>query len=283
MPLPFQQLRELLAADNIEQALDVLNGAHDLRPSYVDEVALHRGRLQRAKAAARRGLATPAEDEQSRTRLAYAILALVTQLEEESASAPTVAVGPSGSACDVFISYSHTESAVATRLRDFFRSQGLRVIIDADDLAPGGSIVDFIRRSVKAATATVVIVSAASLMSAWVMLEVVTSMTAEDLDVGTRLIACSTDQRFFEPEFRLQVTKEIDARLAVLDGLLREYGAKHLDITDIATEQVRLSRMRADLGGVLDRLRTTLTLRIDGDAFEGSASKIAKHLLPMGR
>ena len=112
-----------------------------------------------------------------------------------------------------FLSYAHAETALAESFRDALVSCGLHVIVDIEHLKPGEDIADFARRSVRAADATVCVVSTKSLASAWVVFEAVTTLHKEHVNPAARLIACATDQGFFDLGFQLQITAAVDERL----------------------------------------------------------------------
>jgi hypothetical protein len=281
-----QEIRERVADDSLERALEDLSAKLALRSDLQDEVIGLRGRLQRANKQARRGLMSDDEAARHRAQVGYAILSLLDVIAREnpSHSVPESTAGRSSVASrSVFISYSHSESEIAHALCTALRARRLRVIIDTDDLRAGEAIPDFARRSIRQCDATVAIVSTASLSSAWVIFEAVTTLDAENLDIGARLIACSLDERFLAPGFRLEITETIDRRLEEIDRLVPEYIERGLDFQDISGERTRLLRMKAALGQLLDRLRTTLTLPLRQDTVPLVADRIAARVEPLAR
>ena len=189
------------------------------------------------------------------------------------------ATGAGASADPVaFLSYAHAESDVALAFRQALASRGLHVLIDVEHLRPGEDISEFARRSVRAADATICLVSTRSLSSAWVVFEAVTPLHKEHVAPASRLIACATDQAFFHPEFRLKVTESLDAQLSRIDQLLARYLAEQLDMNDLSAERSRLLRMRAGLGDVLERLRSSLTLPLSAETLLDAATRVADHI-----
>lgn len=178
----------------------------------------------------------------------------------------------------VFLSYSHAESAISFAFRDALAACGLDVTLDVDHLRPGEDIAEFARDRVRHADATVCIVSAASLKSAWVMFEAMTTLQKEHTDPDARLIACATNQSVFDPAFGLEITKGIDERLVELNRLIVEYLTKQVDFNDLSLERSRWMRMRAGFGDVLDRVRNSLTLVIAPENLRQSAERIADYI-----
>lgn len=178
----------------------------------------------------------------------------------------------------VFLSYAHAEAAIALPFCEALSSCGLQVTVDVEHLQPGEDITEFALDSVREADATICLVSAASLKSAWVVFEAMSTLQKENADPGARLITCATDPLVFEPGFGLEITRAIDARLANLNGIISQYLSQQLDFSELSTERGRWIRMRAGFSDVLDRVRNCLTIIITSDNLRQSAERIADHV-----
>ena len=189
-----------------------------------------------------------------------------------------VAAVKAAAAPKVFLSYAHVEMEIALAFREALSSCGIDILMDVDHLKPGDDITQFARQSVKVADATLCIVSAASLSSAWVVFEAVTTLHKEASNPESRLIACATDESFFDPEIRIQVTREIDKKVTGINQLIPEYLAKELDFADLSLERSRLLSMRNTLGDVLVRLRNSLTLPLKTETLADTAARVADHI-----
>lgn len=177
-----------------------------------------------------------------------------------------------------FLSYSHAEQEVALAFREALAARGVEILIDVEHLKPGEDITEFARRSVRAADATVCLVSSISLASQWVVLEAATTLDKEHIDPAARLIACATDQGLFQDDFRLRVTGQIDEQITALNALLAKCLTEQLDLTDLSLERSRLLKMRGSLGDLLGRLRNSLTLPLTRDTLLDAAARVADHL-----
>jgi hypothetical protein len=178
----------------------------------------------------------------------------------------------------VFLSYAHAEAAIALPFCEALATCGLKVTVDVEHLQPGEDITEFALDSVRDADATICLVSPASLKSAWVVFEAMSTLQKENADPGARLITCATDQAVFEPTFGLDITRAIDERLANLNGIISQYLSQQADFTDLSTERSRWIRMRAGFGEVLDRVRNCLTIVITAETLRQSAERIADHI-----
>ncbi len=162
----------------------------------------------------------------------------------------------------VFLSYSHDDASAARLLEEALKKNGVEVHIDREAMSAGEGIRSFIERSIQRTDATVCVVSNRSLASAWVALETIDAFHAER--TGRSFIACYLDDDFFDPGFRLALTEQVDAKIARIDELITTYVEKKLDTNDLNSEKSRLYTLRNNLGGILLRLKESLTLDIRG-------------------
>lgn len=72
---------------------------------------------------------------------------------------------------NVFISYSHVDSEIVTKICQFFDSASIDYFHDAKDVIWGGHLVDAVKNGINTATHLLLILSPASLKSAWVPYE----------------------------------------------------------------------------------------------------------------
>jgi hypothetical protein len=179
----------------------------------------------------------------------------------------------------VFLSYAHAEQAIVRELWQALTSNGLSVLIDEVHLKPGQDIADFARRMIKQADATVCLVSNVSIASAWVIFEATTALQNEHDNPNARIIACAADQVFFQDGIQLRLSTAINDRLTVLKAEIVSHLEHELDITVLEQERARLRAMRDSLGGVLARLRSSLTLTLTPpDGIASAARRIADHV-----
>lgn len=270
-----KQLRELVASDKLEAALERL-AAEALEPDQANEVTALRGAIQHTNNRVRTQTISEPDATQSRARARAALLSLLSEIERS----PLV-VNAHNKTRSVFICCGHADTAAAVQLSEVLQSRNIGVVADATHRAASESITDFVRRSIAETTATVLIVSTASLSSEWAIFEVISAIGRQELDVSRRLIACSTDDGFTRPEFRLDITETIDDRLSELDKLIADYLLRRLDLTDLSAERTRLLKMKGNLGDVLDRLKATPTLSLEPGSFDSTTARVVDHILQL--
>jgi len=182
------------------------------------------------------------------------------------------------SAKKVFISYNHEDSLVADKLKSALEKAGILVTIDNVAMRAGASIQEFIESSIRDADVTLSIVSNRSLHSAWVALESITAFYGEKLRSGKKFIACYIDDDFFKPDFRLNATEQIDAKIDEIEKLIPKYAEKKLDTSDLNSQKSRLYKLRNDLGDILQKLKDSLTLDIRDSEFDKSLARIVQSI-----
>ena len=174
----------------------------------------------------------------------------------------------------VLLSYSHEDVAVAARLHQFLKVEGISVLVDSESMTAGERIQDFIARAIQQADVVVSLVSRRSLLSAWVAMETIQSLQRNNFVEGRRFIACYLDDAFFAPECRLNYTQQIDERLQRIEELIPEYAARRIDTIDLNEEKTRLYDLRNGLWLILAALKDSLCLDVQDDRFEESGKRL---------
>jgi hypothetical protein len=180
----------------------------------------------------------------------------------------------------VFLSYNHADARTAGVIRKALETGGIAVRIDSKDMDPGEQIREFILKSVGSTSATVCLVSSASLLSGWVALESLLALTVEELWGKRRFIACYLDEDFLDLGFSVKATDIVDRRIAALDKLMEKHRAKRIDTAELNDEKSRLFRLRGGLGEVLARLRGGLCLDVRSRKRAASLEKLVESLRP---
>ena len=174
----------------------------------------------------------------------------------------------------VFLSYNHSDSEIAKKLKVALEQSGIGVQIDSENMQAGEKISHFIHRSIHDSNITLSLISNRSLLSAWVAMETTLTFYHEKSLRKKRFIACYIDDDFFQTDFRLRATKQIDAKISEIDKQLPKYSEAKIDTIDLNDEKTRLHRQRSNLGDFLARLKKSLTLDIRDENFEESVTKI---------
>ena len=176
----------------------------------------------------------------------------------------------------VFLSYSHSDKDAANRLKNALEQNDINVSIDYESMQASENISDFILRSIQGTDITLSIISNRSLLSAWVAMETTLTYYNEMFLNKKKFIACYIDDDFFQTDFRLKATKQIDLKISEIDKQIPEYIEAKIDTIDLNNEKTRLFKLRNNLGDILSRLKESLTLDIREKSFEESVTRIIK-------
>jgi hypothetical protein len=182
----------------------------------------------------------------------------------------------------VFISYNHDDREIADKLNTALEKNGIEVRIDHAVMEAGTSIQEFIENSIRETEVTISMVSNRSLLSAWVALESIETFYKERFTGGKIFIACYIDDDFFSTDFRLNATKQIDAKIADIDNKFAEYITLKIDSNDLNNQKSRLYKLRNNLGDILVRLKESLCLDLRGNKFDESVTKIVSTIKAKG-
>lgn len=283
-----KRISELVAADQLERAIEELQkGVVDLEAEVSRELVQHQATLNKSRVDTRRGLLTWSDEERIRTRVRFAVLELLAGVQSKQGTTDLAATrsldtspgSPSAERAPVvFISYSHTDRLVVEKLKAALRERGIEVRLDSDSLNAGEDIEAFILRSVRDTDATLCLVSRASLLSPWVAMETLNRFHQGKWAATKKFIACYVDDGFFNAGFRLEATKEIDARIKKIDALIPRYIEQRIDTDDLNRDKSRLFELRNNLGTILQRLKGSLCLNVLGLYFDESVERIVDTL-----
>ncbi len=198
-------------------------------------------------------------------------IAALTGIKALDAAAVPAAAAPKQ---QIFLSYNHADSEAARRLCRYLTDHGLQVAIDTESMQPGERISGFIERSIRESDVVVSLVSNRSLLSAWVAMETIQTLSRNKWVNSRLFIACYLDDDFFKPEFRLESTKKIDERLKEIEQLIPEYAERKIDTIDLNDEKTRLYDLRNGLGTILAALKDSLCLDVRGESLEESGRRL---------
>lgn len=175
---------------------------------------------------------------------------------------------------EVFISYSHHDTRIAQRLKDELQAEGFVVTIDSESLSPGQSIESFIERSVRAADATVSILSRFSLLSAWVARE---SVEAHSY-TGKKFIGCFVDDSFLRRDFVDDAFDHADSQLLEVSTLIKNRLDMGRDFRELSDDLGRWRLLRANIDEIVRRFRSTACVDLRPRNFKAGLQSLVSEL-----
>ena len=274
-----EKIRKLIAADKLESAIEDMLSQVSANEELTNDLIKYQADLARNKKEHRQGRISDDEANKTRTRVCYAILEMLKEIDDETrpsqAATSPASDKASPEAPTVFISYNHGDSDIADKLKASLEKTGIPVRIDKAVMEAGANIQEFIESSIRDTGVTLSIVSNRSLLSAWVALESIDSFYHEKFS-NKKFIACYVDDDFFRTDFRLNATRQIDVKIEEIDNLIPAYNAQKIDTNDLNSQKSRLYKLRNNLGDILLRLRESLCIDIREPKFDDSVAKIVE-------
>ncbi len=173
----------------------------------------------------------------------------------------------------VFISYNHKDQLVALKIKEKLVNAGFEVIIDVEAMSTGENISEFIKKCIQQSGITLSLISANSLMSAWVSMETIWSTYDETLR-GRYFIPCNIDNSFFKRSFPDQVLDIVDDQITEIEETLQHRLLKKRGIIDLADEHTRLNRLKVELLSIIGRLKNSLCANLCDDNFDSGMEKV---------
>jgi len=174
----------------------------------------------------------------------------------------------------VFISYNHNDKAIAIKIKKAIEAAKIEVVIDSKNMKAGEDINTFIRKSLKASTIIVSLVSNSSLESAWVGMETIDTVFLETYTDNKKLIACYLEDDFFQDDYTLKTVTKIEVRIKELEELIRQSHVKGINTRDLDNKLTRLRNLKNNMDAIIARLQNSLCLDISPGAFETSMKKL---------
>ncbi len=173
----------------------------------------------------------------------------------------------------VFISYNHNDQAQAMRVKEFFDNNGVKVLIDREEMKAGEDIKDFIERCIKASSVTLSLVSGKSLLSGWVGMESILTLTGGAI-ADKKLIACALENDFFDFSFMRTAIEEINGKIKKIDEEVQWRIENGIGIEDLQDEKSRNNDLKSKLPTIIAALKNRLTIDISGLNFDGGMQRV---------
>jgi hypothetical protein len=140
-------------------------------------------------------------------------------------------------------------------------------------------IMGFIQHSIKNCDVVLSVVSSQSLMSGWVGQESMAAFYAIWL-ADKKFIPVKLDDVNFDIKFQIAVQKGIQTKLQELEeGLAELRSIPGADTRAFDDDRNKLIEIQNNLGKIIQRLKSVLTLDISGDNFEGNMKKVLESIL----
>ena len=177
----------------------------------------------------------------------------------------------------VFISYSHEDIIIAEKIKKELEKNNFQVIIDVYAMKIGDNIESFIKKCIRENRFTLVIVSANSLWSAWVALEIIYSKYESD-QRDHHLLPCIIDGSIFDKGFATKTLCQISEKIKGIDEIVNQRTKIQEGFEDIQDDRTRLIELKSNLTRIIGKLKNELCQDLSKENFNKGIKKIIKDL-----
>lgn len=173
----------------------------------------------------------------------------------------------------VFISYSHSQKAVAIAVKKHLETHGFKVSIDLECLTVGQDLKQFIISNIRNNDVVLSIICAKSLGSTWVAMESVNAFFATNF-TDKKFLAAFTSPCFFQRDFVDDTLDKIEVEIADIDAKRALRQSKHRNTDDLDIERSRFLDLHHFLPSIVMRLTASLSADISDGNFESGMQQV---------
>ena len=271
------KLRRLVAENKTDRVLQMLKDGIVGYPDMQNQLLTIAAQFADIRKKENIGLLDNSEAMKFYTKINFSVLEMINEIEQQQATGVNTDKPLQTKNTEkkrVFISYNHHDSEIANRLKEKLRAQNIQVVIDSERMQAGEDIKEFIEKSVRETGVTISLVSATSLLSAWVAMESINTFYHEKTDTKKKFIACFITDDFFKRNFTDEALDHIDGEVKEIQNLITARMEKNRSIRDLQNELTRMTELRNNMDEITRRLRESLCIDIRGEMLETNFSKI---------
>lgn len=275
------KLRKLVAENKTDRVLQSLKDDMAAWPDLQNQLLTLSAKFADIRMKENTGLLDGSEALKFKAQVNFSVLEMINEIEQHQTKVSATTTQPRSSSNEktttgktVFISYNHRDSEIANRLKEKLRAENIKVLIDSEYMQAGEDIKEFIEKCVRETDVTISLVSATSLLSAWVAMESINTFYHEKTNTNKKFIACFITDDFFKRNFTDDALDHIDAEIKEIQLLITSRMEKNRSIRDLQNELTRMTELRNNMDEIVRRLRESLCIDIRDEKLETNFSKI---------
>lgn len=275
------KLRKLVAENKTDRALQALKEDMAAYPDLQNQLLTISAKFTDICRKENTGLLDDSEVMRFKAQVNFSVLEIINGIEQQNTAGPVnepqaqvFAGAKISNEKTVFISYNHHDSEIANRLKEKLTAINIPVVIDSEQMQGGEDIKEFIEKSVRETGTTISLVSATSLLSAWVAMESINTFYQEKTKTDKKFIACFITDDFFKRDFTDQALDHIEGEIKEIQALITARMEKNRSIRDLQNELTRMTELRNNMDEIVRRLRESLCIDIRDEKLESNFNKI---------
>jgi TIR domain/Effector-associated domain 11 len=268
------KLRKFIGENKTDRVLQILKDEIAVYPNLQNQVITLSAKFADMRRKENTGLLDDSEAIKFNTQINFSLLEMMNEIEQQNTNEQTTPIIRNTIQKTVFISYNHHDSETANKLKEKLSAQNIQVVIDSERMQAGEDIKEFIEKSVRETETTISLVSATSLLSAWVAMESINTFYHEKTNAQKKFIACFITDDFFKRDFTDRALDYIDGEIKEIQNLVTARMEKNRSIRDLQNELTRFTELRNNMDEIVRRLRESLCIDIRDEKLESNFNKI---------
>ena len=264
-------IQKFISLGDTEKALELL------ATRFPEDAAMLQAQFNNGKKEFNLNLLDYTDWQRIQSKVNYAALELAGKANTSDDQEAPKRSTPAAATHKVFISYSQQEKSAALEVKKFLENEGCAVIIDAEDMGAGNSIMAFIQNSIKTCDVVISMVSSHSLQSDWVGGESVAAMYAVWL-ADKKFIPLRLDNVAFDIDFQIAAQETLNNNIKALKAKIKKLEGLGGDARAFQDDLNRMNELKNNMGIILQRLKSVLMLYIGGPSFTASMQKVVAEI-----
>ncbi len=174
----------------------------------------------------------------------------------------------------IFLSYHHTESNIASSIKELLNENGAIDITDLEN-QNGTFITDALNQKINEADLVVSIITTKPKESSWLAFDTFHLYLNKNLH-EKQFVGLYLDSEFLDWRFQMEATVKISGEIKALDHKLKaglELGEEFLKLD---AQKKRLVSLKSNFGNILNHLKKAQLFDINGNSFKKNIPKILK-------
>lgn len=176
----------------------------------------------------------------------------------------------------VFISYNHSDTVIALRLKNDLERFGIKVIIDTDNPI-GFKIPTFINESIQQADFIIQLISKNFLTSPWVAQESIRAFIGAEIAKKT-VLPCEIDDSLKDETFRSSAIATLDERIKKISEDIKKRIDNEEGIEDLEPQRRRLRELKSNYDSIMAEFRNKNRGDLRGNNYESGFQKLIESI-----
>ncbi|MEM9276260.1 MAG: TIR domain-containing protein, partial [Cyanobacteria bacterium P01_F01_bin.143] len=178
----------------------------------------------------------------------------------------------------VFISYNHNDKDIVDKIKEKLESEQINVVIDSKNLLGGRDIEEFINQAIKNTDVTLLMVSKDSLLSAWVAMESIKTLSVSEINQSAKFIPCLIKDDISSRTFTDDVLDIIENEIREINSVIKYLVEKNRVIEYLQNDLARYKKLESNIGEIVRNIKESSYIDLGGDKLDDNFPKLLRSI-----